>query len=218
MSHWTERDLPRDACCGAVEWCRTQPDLPTAWMVCERGDWMLWLAGRLLEHLPPEHPQRRRLTLAAVECAELARDQWRAEHREVLRRTLDVARRWGEGDASVTLADVRAARDAARAAAYAAWAAAAAADAAWAAADAAGAAADAAWAAADAAWAAARAAAADARAAADADDADDAAGAAGAAWAAWAADVDAQRACADIVRRHWPTVDAQGGPKWIVQS
>jgi hypothetical protein len=174
MIHWTEQDLPRDACSDAVEWCRTQPDLPTAWMVCERGDWMMWLAGRLLEHLPPEHPQRRRLTLAAVECAELVRHLWRAEDREVLRRTLDVARRWGEGDASVTLADVRAAAKSAYDANSAAWADAAAADAAWA--DAA--AADAARAAAAAAWAAR---------------------------AAWAADVDAQRACADIVRRHWPT-------------
>jgi hypothetical protein len=157
-SHWTERDLPRDACSDAVEWCRTQPDLQTAWMVCERGDWMLWLAGRLLEHLPPEHPQRRRLTLVAVECAELVAHLWRAEDREVLRRTLDVARRWGEGDASVTLDDVRAARDAAWAAAdaaWAAWAAAAAADAARDAARAAAAAADAAGAAADAAGAAA---------------------------------------------------------------
>jgi hypothetical protein len=192
MSHWTERDLPRDACSNAVEWCRTQPDLPTAWLACERGDWMLWLASRRLRHLPPEHPQRRRLVLVAVECAELARDQWRAEHREVLRRTLDVARRWGEGDPGVTLADVRAAADSAYDAAYAAWAARATAawggDAARAAADAAD---SAAWA--DAAWAAAAA-------------------------AAWAAGADAQRACADIVRRHWPTVDAQGGPKWIVQS
>jgi hypothetical protein len=169
-SHWTERDLPRDACCGAVEWCRTQPDLPTAWLACERGDWMLWLAGRRLRHLPPEHPERRRLTLAAVECAELARDQWRAEHREVLRRTLDVARRWGEGDASVTLDDVRAARNAARAAADDAERTTAA-DAAWATA-----------AYAYAAWAA------DAAALAD--------------------DADAQRACADIVRRHWPTPHA----------
>jgi hypothetical protein len=164
-SHWTERDLPRDACSDAVEWCRTQPDLQTAWMVCERGDWMLWLAGHRLRHLPPKHPQRRRLVLAAVECAELVAHLWRAEDREVLRRTLDVARRWGEGAPGVTLADVRAS-------AYAAWAA----DA-----DSAQAAAYAAWTAdVDSAWAAA--------------------------WAAArAAGADAQRACADIVRRHWPT-------------
>jgi hypothetical protein len=186
------------------EWMVEARDESSRWLAGEDGDWMLWLAGRRLRHLPPEHPQRRRLTLAAVECAELVAHQWRADDREVLRRVVDILRRWGEGDPGVTLDDVRAA------ATDAAWA-----TAAWGA-DAAYAAADAAYAAADAARATTADDAADDAERTTADDAAaDAASAVALAAArattladAHAARTQTLRACADIVRRHWPTVDA----------
>ena len=47
MNHWTEKLEALNACALAVKWCRTQPDLPTAWTNCKRPDWMLWLAARI---------------------------------------------------------------------------------------------------------------------------------------------------------------------------
>ena len=45
---WTDVLRRMGACENAVAWAETQPDLPTAWEVCDRPDWLLWLAGRVL--------------------------------------------------------------------------------------------------------------------------------------------------------------------------
>ncbi len=191
------------ACASAVDWVGDR-DPATAWAECPRGDWLLWVAGRL-------GADRRTLVLAACACA---RDALRfvpsGETRPLA--AIETAERWVRGEASIR--DVRAAAAAAadaRAAASsaaAAWAAdaadaARAADAAASSAAAAWAAAAAAWAADAAAWAssaaaawAADAAVADAAAAADAADADAAARAAAFA-AVFAA---AHQRLADLVR------------------
>jgi hypothetical protein len=47
---WRDRILALDPCADAREWLESLPDEITpeqAWCECERGDWMLWLAGRL---------------------------------------------------------------------------------------------------------------------------------------------------------------------------
>ena len=176
-AHWTTR-LPKDACPEAVRWCKTQPSLAVAWKRCERGDWMLWFAGRLSGE--PESDARRHLVLAACECARLTLPIFEAERPrdDRPRRAIEMAERWARGgDGAPSLAEVRRAADAAYAAA----------DAAYAAAYAAFAAAYAAYAAYAAAYAAVYAAAADA--------------------AAYAADA-AERTCADIVRRHYPRAPA----------
>lgn len=118
MTHWTKTDLPRGACREAVEWCQTQPDLATAWRVCKRGDWMLWLAGR-------RQVDRRTLVLAACDCAELALIHVLAgEDRP--RIAIETARAWARGEATIeqvraaAYAATRAAASAASAAAYAA--------------------------------------------------------------------------------------------------
>jgi len=54
--------LRLDACEDARTWAVTQPDLRTAWMVCQRADWMLWIAAMLLP--------RPVVVLAACDCAE----------------------------------------------------------------------------------------------------------------------------------------------------
>lgn len=64
MSHWSNA-LPADTCDEARKWCLTQPDYQAAWDACERGDWLLWLAGRL-------GVDRRLLVRAACACARLA--------------------------------------------------------------------------------------------------------------------------------------------------
>jgi hypothetical protein len=171
------------ACEEAVEWAEPYSTLADAWEKCERGDWMLWLAGKARAKLCT----RQQLVLAACECARLALGHVPAgEDRP--RVAIETAERWARGEA--TLAEVRKAAAAAYAT-YAAYAAAAANAAAAAyAADAADA---------DAAYAA------DAAAdAAYADAADAAADAATAAAYAAADRIKALREMADIVREQIP--------------
>jgi hypothetical protein len=217
------------ACHDAVEWARGYDTPEAAWAACERGDWMLWICGKLAG--PPWSDSRKPLVLACCECARLTLPYVHVgEDRP--RSAIETAERWARGE--VAQEEVRAATSAAYAAAtsaayaaaaasaYAAYAASAyaasAADA-YAADAAAAASADSAAAAYAAAYAAAASAAAyaaaDAAAAAAAYAAADAAtyaaayAAAAAAAAYSAADATAARtttlrACADIVRQHYP--------------
>ena len=158
MSHWSDSLERHGACAEAVTWARGFDSFDAAWAACERGDWMLWWAGRVSG--PPDSPSRRRLVAAAQECA---REAWPyiTDGDTALMISLcdHVVSEYLAGRAE--LDDVRSAAYAAYAAAYAASAA--------------------------------------------------AADAAAAAYAAAAAAADAAhrrevlRACADIVRRHYPT-------------
>jgi len=170
------------------------------WADCKRGDWMLWLIGKLSGESGCE--KRKRLVLTLCKCARLSL-KFIPKYELRPLKAIETAEQWARGENDITLQQVRAAyaaaADAYAAAAADAYAAAAAADAA---------AAAAAYAAAAAADAAAAAAAADAYAAAAAY----AAYAAAAAYAADAADAAAARAkillqCADIVRADYPDVD-----------
>ena len=164
------------ACPEAIVWAEQYPDMQAAWIACERGDWMLWLAGK--HSGPAESPGRRKLVLAATECARLAWPYVRKKDHDIIERCYSVAEAWGNNDPTVSLAEVQVAADAAYATAYDA-------DAADAAAAAAAYAAYAAYAA-DAATAAA----------ADAADAD--------AYDADAARNKVRAECAAIVRLHYP--------------
>jgi hypothetical protein len=182
------------ACEDAVKFLKQHESLAEAWAGCERGDWMLWLIGKLSGESGSD--ERKRLVLAACECARLALPfVQKGETRPLT--AIETAEKWARGEEGITLEQVRAAADAAYAAHAAAYAAYAAADAA--AAATAADAAYAAYAAADAAYAAA-----------DAADAAYAAAAyAAAAYAAYAAASAAKRkevlaTFADIVRRHYP--------------
>jgi len=144
----TDELLKLRACADAVEWVADQPSAAAAWCNCERGDWMLWLLGRLSGK--PGSAKRKRLVLCCCQCARLALTHVPAgEDRPRL--AIETAERWAREEGP-TLSDVRAASAAADAAgaasgaasdaAYAAYAsdaayAAYAADAAYAAADAA---------------------------------------------------------------------------------
>jgi len=172
-----------DPCQEAVDWCETQTSWQAAWNNCERGDWMLWILGKLSGK--PGSQKRKRLVLAVCECARLAlKHVKKGETRP--RKAIQTAEAWARNEGP-TLDDVRA--DSAYA--YAAAAAAYAADAA-----AAAAAAD------DAAYAAAYAAAA---AADDAYAAADAYAYAAAADAYQEAKKKTLKKCAEIVRKHYPT-------------
>ena len=108
------------------------------WDKCERGDWMLWLIGRMSGGVGDE--RRKQLVLTACKCARLTLPHVKKDELRPLK-AIETAEQWARGENGVTLDDVRAA---ANAAAYAAVNAANAADAANAAANAAVNAADAA--------------------------------------------------------------------------
>ena len=186
-------------CHEAIKWVRDQKNQQQAWEDCDRGDWMLWLCGKLSGK--PGSYKRKKLVLTSCECARLSLKYVKKGEIRPLK-AIETAEKWVKGKA--TIEEVRdaayaAASASAYAADYAAYAAAsasayaAAADA-YAAASAASYAATAATTAtttaATAAYAASYAAAADA----DASDASD------------AAQCTALKRCADIVRKHYPNV------------
>ena len=86
-----------------------------AWESCNRGDWMAWLVGKLVKHLPPEHPERRKLTLAAVKTARLVEHLLLPADKRIAE-ALELAERWGNGDPKIQLDDLRSAANAATAA------------------------------------------------------------------------------------------------------
>lgn len=106
-SSYVDRIAALDACGPAVDWLRESqhPDLASAWAVCPRGDWMLWLAGRMAG--PPGSDSRRPLVLAACACARTAlhvyEERFPGDPRP--RRAIEAAEAWARGEA--TLDDVQ---------------------------------------------------------------------------------------------------------------
>jgi len=163
-------------CSDARVFCRGHKTIKAAWLACERGDWLLWFAGKL-------DIDRKVLVFVACQCARLVLKN--TTDKRVLK-CIEITERWTADNAMIEemITARRDAADAADAAAYAAYAYAAAAAAAYAAAaDAADAAA------AYAAYAAAAAADAAAYAAADAAD---------------ATRKETLKICADLVRKYIP--------------
>ena len=107
---FTDKLKELHACWEAVKWVGRR-GIKTAWRDCKRGDWMLWLAGKL-------DIDRKLLVLAACDCAEQSLIYVpKGEDRPA--KAIQVARNWCNGTASID--DVRAAKR--NAAAYAAYAA-----------------------------------------------------------------------------------------------
>ena len=116
MNHWSYSIVELNACSEAVDWCRTQPDLATAWAACERADWMLWLAGRLSG--PAGDPRRITLALACADCTDTVPQS------PIGAECLRVLRAWASGEATIQCVRTAAyaASPAVSAAAYAAYA------------------------------------------------------------------------------------------------
>jgi len=111
--HWTEALERLEACPEAINWARRHDTtFEEAWRECKRGDWMLWLAGKLCGG--PHSKSRKVLIGAMCECARTTWKRMPKEGQEAVRTT----ERWLIGDA--TLRQVRTAADAAYVAAYAA--------------------------------------------------------------------------------------------------
>ena len=178
MQNWLKKIGKIGACSESLKWANQYDSLKDAWAVCERGDWMLWLLGKLSG--APETKSRKKLVLTSCQCARLSLKYVKeGENRPF--KAIETAEKWARGEAGITLYDVGHAADAAYAADSAA-------------------AADAAYAAAAAAYAAD---AADASYAATAAYA----AAAAAAYAAYtaAARFSTLKECADIVRKSYKT-------------
>ena len=130
LSHLEELN----ACSDAVAWVKTSNcrSLETAWKKCERGDWMLWYAGRKAGPVGDE--KRKTLVLAACARARLALPLFEKRYPDDkrVRECIETAEKWARNEA--TLEALQVARRNCSAAAYAAYAAYAAADAAYAAA------------------------------------------------------------------------------------
>jgi hypothetical protein len=107
-AHWSMKLIELDTCSPAVTWAAAQTTYAEAWENCERGDWLLWLAGRL-------EVDQKLLVKAGCACARTAL-QYVPKGEERPRIAIETAEAWAEGRA--TLSQVRAA-----AAAAAAWAA-----------------------------------------------------------------------------------------------
>jgi hypothetical protein len=169
------------ACQGAIDWLGDR-DAATAWRECQRGDWMLWILGRLAG--PPMSEARRPLVLAACECARLGLPHV-PKHETRSLAAIELAERWAKGDELVTERQLRKAAYGAYTAADVAYT-------------------DAYLISITAASAASAAAAADAAYAASAASAATATASEAAAYAASARGETLAR-CADIVRKHYPT-------------
>jgi len=119
------------ACPGSTDFLLNHRSAQEAWDTCERGSNMLWLLGRLSGK--SGSMKRRKLVLAACDCAALARKHTHGAARKAFDRCQRTARDWARGKNCVTLDDVRSAAawaasaadaaSAASAAAYAAYAA-----------------------------------------------------------------------------------------------
>jgi len=97
MKHWTD-SIPTNACADAVAYCKTQRSFAAAWKDCKRGDWMLWILGRLAG--PVGDPKRKPLVLAACACARLSLKRVKkGEDRPRL--AIETAERWARGKATI---------------------------------------------------------------------------------------------------------------------
>jgi hypothetical protein len=102
-----------DACSEAYRWSQGK-DLHQIWTTCERGDWLLWLAGHMIGRRGWH--SRQQVVLAACACAETAL-KFVKPGEDRPRQTIETARAWVRGEASIE--DVRRAAAAAYAAAAA---------------------------------------------------------------------------------------------------
>src|SRR5574338_605383 len=59
-----------DPCIDAAIWAKGYTSPAKAWQECKRGDWMLWLLGKLSGK--PREAKRKKLVLCCCECARLA--------------------------------------------------------------------------------------------------------------------------------------------------
>jgi len=117
MKGWLTPIKEMGACEDALKWGNQYNTFPEAWAGCERGDWMLWLLGRLSGK--QESDSRKKLVLTACQCARLSLPYVKEGELRPLK-AIETAEKWARGEDNVTITDVGYAAYAAYAAAYAA--------------------------------------------------------------------------------------------------
>ena len=101
-----------NSCSEAQEWAGGK-SLAVVWKTCKRGDWLLWLCGKMADK--PDWPTRKEVVLAACDCAELSlKHVSSGENRP--RKCIETTRAWASGNA--TLDEFRTVRRSADDAAY----------------------------------------------------------------------------------------------------
>ena len=92
-----------NACESAVAWVKSTKcrSLEAAWRKCERGDWMLWYAGK--KSGPVGDERRKKLVLAACECARLALPIWEKRYPDDkrVRDCIETAEKWARNEATL---------------------------------------------------------------------------------------------------------------------
>ncbi len=106
MKDWIKNLSELGACRVALEWANQYDSLSEAWAKCERGDWMLWLVGRLSGE--PDNEKRRKLVLCSCRCARLALPHVRKGEDRPLK-AIETAEAWARNEDGVTLEEVMAA-------------------------------------------------------------------------------------------------------------
>ena len=98
MKTWIEPLKRMSACEGALEWCESYNSLPDAWTACERGDWMLWLLGKLAGEANSD--SRKKLVLTACQCARLALLYVKRGEKRPLK-AIETAEKWARGAGAI---------------------------------------------------------------------------------------------------------------------
>jgi hypothetical protein len=131
MSQHIEYLKKLHACNESIVFAERFNSLQEAWDNCERGDWMLWLLGRISG--APESPERKKLVVVCAEVAELVLPIFEKKYPDDkrVRECIETCKRYVAGNATLEeLISARSAADAAASAASYAYAASYAADAA----------------------------------------------------------------------------------------
>ena len=91
------------ACRDAVAWVEESKSesLEAAWLACQRGDWMLWYAAKKAGPVGDE--KRKKLVLAACECARLALPIWEKRYPDDkrVRDCIETAEKWARDEATL---------------------------------------------------------------------------------------------------------------------
>ena len=95
MPHWSDKLAALKPCADALKWARNQPSAEDAWQSCKRGDWMIWLIGKL-DNSKPYSEERKPIVRVACECARLTWQLMPQKSREAL----TVVEQWTRGEAS----------------------------------------------------------------------------------------------------------------------
>ena len=85
------------ACSSAVEWAHGKT-LHVFWKTCQRGDLLLWLAGKMADK--KGWHTRKQIVLAACVCAETAL-KYAPKGEERPKKAIQTARAWAKGKATI---------------------------------------------------------------------------------------------------------------------